>query len=283
MAASSQLVDLSNPRVLRIGVLVNSDPLPAADGELFQQMMLTDYLHVTVIAVVRPRVVRHQGSPGARALINLYRWMDRRTSGGGAAEAALLLASCTEGRTSETVVVEGASEKLTSVLAAHNLDVVACLSPFEGLRNLAVGAAFGVWWVGSTPSEVEGAEFVNNLFATAAANRPLSYCVWASTSAETQPFCLEAGVVPLVSGISVARNAKAVRLLRRNLWLSTLHRLAFQGWEVVRTRGAQLQPAGCNDEARCWSRMRSQWPKSAGRWCTWGYGNFAIAVDSGSG
>ncbi len=242
MAASSRLVDLSSPRVLRIGVLVNSDPLPAADGELLQQLLLTDYLHLTIIAVVRPRVVRHQGSTGARALINLYRWMDRRMSGGSAAEATRLLASYTEGRTSETVLVEGASEKLTSVLAAHSLDVVACLSPFEGMRNLAVGATFGVWWVGPTPSEVEGAEFVDNLFATAAANRPLSYCVWASTSPETQPFCLEAGVVPLVSGISVARNTKAVRLLRRNLWLSALRRLASQGWEAVRARDAQLQP-----------------------------------------
>jgi len=222
-------------------VLVDSDVLQAADAQLLEELLSTDYLELVVVAVVRPRARVSSGSGRARALINLYRWMDRQMSDGGAAEAPSPLASCTAGRTHETILAESAGEKLTAALAARSLDVVVCLNPFEGMRNCAAGARFGVWWAGPTPSEAKGAEFVNNLFATAAADRPLSDFLWASTPEQAQPFCLEFGLVPLVSGISVGRNVRAVRLLRRNLWMAALHTLSVQGWNAVRARGVRLQ------------------------------------------
>jgi len=118
-------------------VLVDSDVLQAADAQLLEELLSTDYLELVVVAVVRPRARVSKGSRRARALINLYRWMDRPMSGGGAAEATRPLTSCTAGRTHETIVAEGAGEKLAAALTARSLDVVICLSPFEGMRNCA--------------------------------------------------------------------------------------------------------------------------------------------------
>ena len=225
---------------LKIGVLVDSDWLQAADAQLLEELLATDYLELVIVAVVRPGARLYQGSAGARALINLYQWMDRAASGD-AAEATRPLGSCTSSLAPETILTETATEKLITALTSQNLDVLACLNPFEDLRTYAACATFGVWWGGPTPSQESGAGFVHNLFATAAADAPLADFLWASTPQQTQPICLEFGLVPLVSGISVGRNVRPVRLLRRNLWLAALHTLAVQGWSAVRARGARLQ------------------------------------------
>jgi hypothetical protein len=228
-------------------VLVNGDRLQAADAELLEELLSADYLELVAVAVVRPGVHVYEGSASARALVNLYQWMDRASSGD-AAEATRPLASCTANLAPEKILTEIAgegliaAEKLTAALISQNLDVLACLSgPFEGLHNYAVCATFGVWWAGPTPSQAKNAEFVHDLFATAAADTPLSDFLWASTAEQAQPLCLEFGLVPLVSGISVGRNVRPVKLLRRNLWLAALHTLSKQGWGAARARGARLQ------------------------------------------
>jgi hypothetical protein len=223
--------------MVRIAVLVESERLPAADAYLLDELLAADYVDLRMVVVVRSQAQGARLSRSARTLLNAYRWMDAATSRGSQREATRALATYAPHLPPEKIVNVGTRAELSAALTGRDLEVVLGPSPIEAMRDCTGCATFGVWWIGPR----EGSGCLRNLYATAAGSSPLFEVLWASTPTHPEPSCLELGCVPLVSGISVAKNLTALTLLSRNLWLGALSTLSARGWEVLRAKGTRLQ------------------------------------------
>jgi len=230
--------------MVRVALLLESEPLRGAEAQLLQQLLETEYVEVALVAVVKTRAPPTDISRSTRTLINWYRWMDHVTRGANAQESARPLASYAGCLAPATIITVASPDELTAALTGRDLEVIVCPSPIEGMRDCAGCAAFGVWWIGPP----KGAAALQELYATATAETPLLAVLWASTAAHPEPFCLEFGCVPLISGVSVVKNLQALTPLRRNLWLGALNTLSAQGWDALRAKGARLQ-AGLSPRA----------------------------------
>ncbi len=258
MAASSRLTPLSSPRRLRIGVLLDRGPLLAVHRELLSQLSCTDYLQLAMIAVVSPRLVRHGGSPGVRALIKLYRWMDSRTSGCGAAEAARLLTSCTENRSSETILFEGANEKLPAALAARKL-MCSCLSPFGACILLSQR---DVWSVVGCPYAFRSRKCRAGEQSLREPRRPAAVVFLLGfnssklgRSASEPASCLSSQAFPSPETPGpCGYSGETCGCLHCARWPCGVGKQCGHG---VRS----CNPSRSNEVARCWNRMRSPSPK----------------------
>jgi hypothetical protein len=227
--------------VLRIGVLLNSNALEAADSQLLADLLASEYVSVVAVAVRgRPSsALAGNVSFLGRCLMRAYAVADRKLHGGdprGTADLATHL-----GPARSQVVISGVDSALAAELGARDLDVILCCRAFRGMSEFAACARFGVWWVSATAEPTAAAEYMHDLYVTAAGDGPFCAALWALTAGASSSVPIAFGTARPAWAISVLRNRQSLYPIRRNLWLAGLRSLLLRGWEQQRLGSAAIQ------------------------------------------
>jgi hypothetical protein len=230
-----------SPGVLRIGVLLDSNALEAADSQLLADLFASEHISVAAVAVGRRANSALAGSVTflGRCLMRAYAVADRKLYGGdptGTADLATYL-----GPVRSEVVISGADSALAAELGGRDLDVILCSRPFSGMSKFAACARFGTWWVAATAEPTADAEYLHDLYVTAAGDGPLCAVLWALTAGDSAAVPIAFGTARPAWAISVLRNRQSLYPIRRNLWLAGLRTLLLRGWEQQRLGSAAIQ------------------------------------------
>ncbi len=106
------------------------------------------------------------------------------------------------------------------------LDVVIALQPFDGLRQYATAARYGVWWFAAAPSEDPSASEARHL-CSALGRAPAAESLWFSCGAAPQ--VLDFASARPRSDLFVAKNLEALVPVRCELLLAALRRVRHGG------------------------------------------------------
>jgi hypothetical protein len=227
--------------VLRIGVLLDSNALEAADSQLLADLLASEHVSVAAVAVRGRASGAFAGNVSflGQCLMRAYAAADRKLHGGdprGTADLGTYL-----GPARNQVVISGPAPALAAELGARDLDVILCCRAFRGMSKFAACARFGIWWVSAIAEPTADAEYMHDLYVTAAGDGPFCAVLWALTADGSAAVPIAFGTARPAWAISVLRNRQSLYPIRRNLWLAGLRALLLRGWEQQRRGSAAIQ------------------------------------------
>jgi hypothetical protein len=250
-----------NAGVLRIGVLLDSNALGVRDAQLLSDLFAAEHVKVAAIVVGRraSQSIAHTTTFLGRRLVRAYEFIDRQWHGSEPTESVDL--STLVGPAGRAALISGANlsdAELVAELSSRDLDVILCCRPFNGMRQFAVCARHGIWWVAATPELTREPEYLRDLAIAAAGEGPQYSVLWTLAAGDPEAVPIAFGSTRLASIISVFKNREPLYPIRRNLWLSGLRTLLLRTWKQQRLGSGAIRVALDRDFAK------ARWPSTAG-------------------